>query len=84
MCSTCAVPSAPHTLTVLSSEQVASMRPLSEKAQPRTAAVWALSTVDRPWAVGVHSRTVRSLEADAIRLLTASYATQHTAAWWPR
>lgn len=60
------------------------MRPFCEKATPRTAAVCALSTVDRPSADGVHSRTVLSLEAEATRLWVGSYATQVTAPWWPR
>jgi len=71
-------------LTVLSSLQVASMRPFCEKAQPRTAAVCAFSTVLRPSALGLHSRTVLSLEADAMRLLVLSYATLVTAPPCPR
>jgi hypothetical protein len=69
---------------VLSSLHVASMRPLSEKAQSLTAPQCALSTVERPWAVGVHRRTVLSLDAEAMRLLLGSYATLVTAAVWPR
>jgi hypothetical protein len=59
------------------------MRPFWEKAQQRTAAVCALITVDRPAAVGVHRRTVLSLEAEATRLLTPSYATLCTASVCP-
>lgn len=48
----------PLTLTLLSSLAVASRRPPGAKAQHRTAAVCALSTVERPSAVGRHSRTL--------------------------
>lgn len=49
----------PRTLTLLSSLAVASRRPLGANAQQRTAAVCALSTVERPSAVGRHSRTCK-------------------------
>ena len=44
----------------------------------------ALTTVDSPLTVGNHRRTVRSFDAEAIRLPEGADATDSTASLWPR
>ena len=70
-------------MIVLSSDADARLCPSAEKATLRTVAMCALITVDSPLTVGSHRRTVRSLEAEAMRSPEGDAATDSTGALWP-
>mmetsp|Transcript_2149 Transcript_2149/g.8933 ORF Transcript_2149/g.8933 Transcript_2149/m.8933 type:complete len:217 (+) Transcript_2149:550-1200(+) len=76
---------ADQSFSVLSCDAETSFLPSGEKRTERTAAPCALSTfgVYRPTVLGVHNRTVRSLEPLAMHSPCGEYATDNTESLCP-